>query len=116
MITTVPPGLLTRSTSRIRRLGVRDDADDVERHDVVEGVVRELQVQGVHLHDLEVPPAVPVDLLLRLLEHVGRQVDAGHLAMRRVGVEREAGADADLEHLRARLDVQRADHRARCAE
>ena len=55
------------------------------------------------------PPAVAVDLVLRALEHVGREIDSRHLAVGGICVEREAGADAELEHPRARLDGERPD-------
>ena len=45
-----------------------------------------------------------LDLALRLLEHLGRQVDAGHLAVLRIGVQREPRADADLEDFGARRE------------
>src|SRR5581483_12348992 len=78
-------------------------------HDVVEAVVREAEVQGVPLLEADVTPAGRVDLVLRALEHVGCEIDARHVAVRRIRIERETGADAELEHPRGGLDVERAD-------
>src|SRR5207247_5762749 len=54
-------------------------------------------------------PGVAVHLVLRPLEHVGREVDPGHLAVRGIRVERESGPHPQLEHARPRLDRERAD-------
>src|SRR4030095_10670205 len=84
------------------------DAHHVERHHVVEAVVVELQVERVALRQRDVPPAVAIHAILRSLQHLGRQVDAGDVAVMRIRLEREARADADLEHARAGLDPERA--------
>ncbi len=45
--------------------------------------------------------ALAFDLLFRLVEHLRGQIDAGDLAVMRIGFNGEAGADADLEDLGA---------------
>ena len=52
------------------------------------------------------PPGGSVDPLARLVEHPGREIDAGDAAAAGVERQQQAGAHADLEHAlaRARLD------------
>ena len=105
-----PSGAAHPLRLRHHALRIGHHADDVKRHDVVERVVGERQVEGIALLQRDVTPAVPVHPVLRALEHLGRQIDARHLAVVRIRIERQAGADADLEDARARLDAERADH------
>src|SRR2546429_321324 len=88
---------------------IRHHAHHVEGHHVVEAVVRELQVERIALLEHDVPPGIAGHLVLRPLEHVGREIDPGHLAVRGIGVEGEPGPDAQLEHARPGLDRERAD-------
>src|SRR5690606_13261583 len=50
-----------------------------------------------------------VDLATGPLEHVGREVDARHVAVARIRRQREPRSDPDLEHLRTALDAELSD-------
>src|SRR5262249_8296333 len=91
-------------------LRIGHDAHDVERHHVIERVVVELQVERVALCQEDVSPPVAVEAVLGALEHLGREIDTGHVTVVRIGVERQPGPDADLEHARAGLDSERSNH------
>jgi hypothetical protein len=47
----------------------------------------------------------------RPLEHLARDVDAGDAHLARIKRQRDAGADAHLEHAVAGLELQRIEHR-----
>ena len=69
------------------------------------------QIEGVPLLQRDVAPTVAVDLVLRALEHVRREIHARHLTVDGVRVEGESGTHSDLEHAGSRLDLQRTDDR-----
>jgi hypothetical protein len=84
-------------------------AHHVEGRDVIEAVVGETQVQCIALLERDVAPGVPVHLVLRALEHVRGEVDARHVAVRGIRVEREPRPHAELQDPRPGLDLEGAD-------
>ncbi|MGY4285878.1 hypothetical protein ACVWXO_005098 [Bradyrhizobium sp. LM2.7] len=68
------------------------------------GIVGEFELLGVHHREaLDVLQLAVGDALARLVEHRFRNVGAEDAQMRRVHRQRDAGADADLEHAAADL-------------
>jgi hypothetical protein len=74
------------------------------RHHDVERIVGEFEFLGVHDREtLDVFQPEFVNALLRLLQHRLRNVGAEDAQVRRILRQRDAGADADLEHAAADL-------------
>jgi hypothetical protein len=51
----------------------------------VERLVRKLQMQRVHLAQLDMLPATSLDLFRRLVEHVWRRVDGDYVGVFGIG-------------------------------
>src|SRR6266403_3759748 len=86
------------------------DRDHVHRHHLVEARVGERHLLGVHLEQRrDVRELAAFHPGARLVEHLGRHVDAGDARMRRMKRQRQPGAHADLEHALARLAAERLD-------
>ena len=77
--------------------GVADDADDVADEHVIEGAVFKRQPESVGLKDIGVIQPAFGDFLTGLLEHAAGQIQADDPATVGVIVERNAGANAEVE-------------------
>ena len=55
-------------------------------------------MRGIHLLQAHVAQSRLLHALARLLEHRRGEIDAGDVAVARIKIEIDAGADADLEH------------------
>src|SRR3972149_1367376 len=77
---------------------IRHHAYHVGYEDVVERVVVEGELHGVHLEKLDVFKAQVRDLLLGLFKHLAREVYADHLAVAGEDVEGKARSDAHVKH------------------
>ena len=87
-----------------RGFRIRHRGHDILRHHDVERIVGEFELLGVHHREpLDILQAELGDPLPRLLQHRLRNIGAEDAKMRRILRQRDAGADADLEHAAADL-------------
>src|SRR6186713_457428 len=88
---------------------IRHDADEVRRVDDVEGVVGKFEICRIHLQQPDVPDVLALGTLASDLEHRLAEVDARYRTVLRIERKIDAGADSDLEHALARLNVHSLD-------
>ena len=88
---------------------IRHHRHHVKGRHPIEAVVGKLEIERVALADIDMAPAVLAGLLDRVREHVAGRIDAHDLDVGRIGVERNAGAHADFEHLLPRPQIELLD-------
>ena len=80
--------------------------DYMKGHHVVEGIVGEFEVQGIHLHDPKMVPAVFFNFLSRTRQHVRRKVDPSNFTMSGIGGKGRSGAGTDFKNFSARRRIR----------
>jgi hypothetical protein len=83
----------------------------MEGRHVVEAGVGEIQIECVALLELDVGPLVLAHLFLGPRKHIGGGIDADHVNIRRITIERDAGADSHLEDTLIGAQLEIFDHR-----
>ena len=81
----------------------------MKRANEIERIVGKIEIQRVAEAELDVLDLFVASLGMRMLEHVGRWIDSDDVNVWRIGIERNAGADADFENAIARSKPETLD-------
>src|SRR5260370_16493442 len=82
----------------------------MEAQEPVEAAVCKFKLLGVAMLEFDMTPVVLACLRDRSREHVGRGIDTGDVNVRRIGVERDAGSNPNLQHSVPGTKRQRFQH------
>src|SRR5208283_563204 len=82
----------------------------VEGRYIVKAFVGKVEVERVTLLQFDVAQLALADFLLRHLKHVRRGIDADHVHVRRIRIERDTGADPYFKHALIGTQLEAVDH------